>query len=149
MDDCGEIITPGFADVSYMSIFKDFNETVTYGKDMYHGRIIEDSSMVTIDFTMADNHDSTLGTSTSDLENDTGANRNLYTGQAEEVFGLFGNSIGIGNVTANISGSSCDQNSCFEDELHPNYDTKESDDDEPILIESLVWLRMNLSDYVM
>ena len=38
MDNCDEIMTLGLADVSYMSIFNDF-QTVTYGKDMFHGRI--------------------------------------------------------------------------------------------------------------
>ena len=32
----------GLVDVSYMSIFKDFDETATFGKDMFHGRITDD-----------------------------------------------------------------------------------------------------------
>ena len=42
MDDCNEMITLGMADVSCMSIFNNFDETVTYGKHMFHGRIISD-----------------------------------------------------------------------------------------------------------
>ena len=41
-DDCDEIMILGLADVSYMSIFDDFDEIVTYGKDMFHDRIIDD-----------------------------------------------------------------------------------------------------------
>ena len=64
------------------------------------------------------------------MENDTGAHTNLYSGQVEVAFGLFGNSINTGNITANISGSNCDHKSCVEDELLSNCDTKESVDDE-------------------
>ena len=39
---------------------------------MFHGRIIHDFSMITVDNTTADNHESKYGTSTNDLENDTG-----------------------------------------------------------------------------
>ena len=60
MDDCDEIMTPGLADVSYTSFFNDFDETVTYDKDMFHGRIIDDFSMITIDSSTVDNHESTL-----------------------------------------------------------------------------------------
>ena len=51
--------------------FNDFDETVTCVRDMFHGRIIDDFSMTTIDSTTADNHESTLGTGTNDLEDDT------------------------------------------------------------------------------
>ena len=39
--------------------------------------------MLTIDSATADNHESSLGTVTSDLENDTGACTILYCGQAK------------------------------------------------------------------
>ena len=57
---------------------------------MFHGRIINDFYMVTMDPSTADNHWSTLGTGTNDLENDTGVHTNLYYGQIEKAFGLFG-----------------------------------------------------------
>ena len=41
MDNCDEIMTLGLADVSYMSFFNDCDESVTYGKDMLHGKIID------------------------------------------------------------------------------------------------------------
>ena len=44
---------------------------------MFHGRIIDDFSITTVDSTTADNHESTLGTGTNDLEDDTGAHTNL------------------------------------------------------------------------
>ena len=161
MDDRDEIMTLRLADVSYMSICNGFNETVMYGKDMFHGRIIDNFSMVIIDSTMADNHENTLGTGTNDLENDTGAHTHLYSDQVEGAFGLFSNSNDTGNITANITGSDCDHESCVEGELLSNCDTKESVDDETnficdtkekvgmklILIVTLIWLKMNLSDY--
>ena len=52
---------------------------------------------------MADNHESTLGTCSNDLGNDTRTHTNLYSGQVEGVFGLFGNSIDTGAITANIN----------------------------------------------
>ena len=61
-DDYDEIITLGLQDVSYMSIFNDLDETVTCGNDMFHGRIIDNFSMVTIDSTTADIHETTLDT---------------------------------------------------------------------------------------
>ena len=54
------------------------DKTVTYGKD---GRIIVDFSMVTLDCTTADNHKNVLGTGANNLENDTWAPTNLYSGQ--------------------------------------------------------------------
>ena len=60
-----------------------------------------------MDSTTADNHKSTLGTGSNDLENDTGAYTNPYCGQVEDAFWMFGNSIDTGNVAANISGSDC------------------------------------------
>ena len=122
MDDCDEIMNLGLADVSYMSIFNDFDETVTHDRDMFHGRIIDYISMITIDSTTADNHECNLGTGTNDLENDNG--------QAGGAFGLFDDSIDTGDITAKISGSNCDHESCVEDELLSNCDTKESFDDE-------------------
>ena len=56
VDDCVEVMNLGLADVSYMSIFNDFDENVTYDKDMFHSRITDYSSMLTINATTADNH---------------------------------------------------------------------------------------------
>ena len=56
-----------------MSIFSDFDETVTSGKNIFHGRIIDHFSMLKIDSTTADNNESTLGTGANDFENDIGA----------------------------------------------------------------------------
>ena len=52
MDDCDEIMSLGLADVSQMSIFNDRNE--------FHGRIIYQFSMITVDSAPADNNESTL-----------------------------------------------------------------------------------------
>ena len=70
--------------------------------------------MMTIDSTTADNHESTLGTGTNDLETDTGAHTNLYFGHIEGAFGLFGNSIDTDN---------CIHESCVDDETNSNCDT--------------------------
>ena len=86
--------------------------------------------MVTIDSTPADNHDSTLGTGTNDVENDTRTHANLYSIHIEGAFGFFYNSIDTGNITANISGSNCDHESCVDDENNSTCDTKEKADDE-------------------
>ena len=107
IDDCNEIMTLGLARCVNMSVFNDFDETVIYGKDMFHVRIIDDFLMMTIVFNTAGNHESTLGTGTNDLENAIGVHTNLYSGQVEGAFGLFGNSIDTGSITANISGSNC------------------------------------------
>ena len=85
MDDCDCIMALGLAGVSSMSILNDFNETVTYGKDMFHFRIAHNFSILTIDSTTADNQVSTLGTGTNDLENDAGAYTNLCSGQVREL----------------------------------------------------------------
>ena len=122
MDDCDEIMIPELVDVSHMSIFNHFEETLKYDKDMFKDRIIGDFSMVIIDSTTADNHVSTLVTGTNDLEYHTGTHTNFYSGQVERDFGLFGNSTDAGNITANISGSNCDHESCVEDELLSNCD---------------------------
>ena len=141
MDDCNEIMTIVLADVAHMPIFNDFNET---DKNVFHGWIINEFSMTTVDSTIADIHKSTLGSGTNDLGNNTRAHTNLYSGQVEEAFGLFGNSIDAGNITANFSGSNfdhiysvedellsnCDHKSCVDDELLSKCDTKESVDDE-------------------
>ena len=141
MDDCDEIMILGLADVSHMSIFNDFDET---DKNEFHGRIIDQFSMITVDSAPADNHESTLGTGTNDLGNDTRDHTTLYSGQVEGACGLFGNSIDTGNIAANISGSNCDHiysvedellsncdhKSCVEDELLSNCDTKESVENE-------------------
>ena len=68
-------------------------------------------SMITVDSTTTDNHESTLGTGTDDLGKDTRAHTNLFSGQVEGACGLFGNSIDTGNITANISGSNYDHKS--------------------------------------
>ena len=141
MDDCDEIVTLRLADVSHMSIFNDFDES---DRNEFHGRIIEQFSMITVDSAPADNQESTLGTGTNDLGNDTRAHKTLYSGQVEGACGLFGNSIDTSNIAANISGSNCDHmysvedellsncdhKSCVEDELLSNCDTKESVENE-------------------
>ena len=141
MDDCDEIMTHVLADVSHMSIFNDFEET---DREECHGRIIDQFTMITVDSTPADNHESTLGTGTNDFGNDTRAYTTLYSGQVEAACGLFGNSTDAGNIAANISGSNCDHiysvedellsncdyKSCVEDELLSNCDTKDSVEDE-------------------
>ena len=80
MDDCDEIMTLGLADVSYMSIFNDFDEM---DRNEFRGRIIDQFSIITVDSVPADNHESTLGTGTNDLGNDTRAHTTLYSGQVE------------------------------------------------------------------
>ena len=127
MYDCDEIMTPGLADVSHMSIYKSFDET---DKDECHGRIIDLFTIITVDSAPADNLESNLGTGTNDLGNDTRAHSTLYSGQVEGACGLFGNSIDTGNISANISGSNCDHIYSVEDELLSNCDTKESVEDE-------------------
>ena len=118
-------MTRGLADVSHMSISNDFDET---DKDEYHGRIIDQFTMITVDSAPADNHESTLGTGTNDLGDDTRAHTTLY--QVEGACGLFGNSIDTGNITGNINGSNCDHIYRFEDEILSNCETKESVEDE-------------------
>ena len=73
--------------------------------------------MITEGSMTPDNHENTLGTSTSDLGNDTLVHTNLYSGQVEGAFVLFGNFINTGIITANISCSKCDHKSCVEDVL--------------------------------
>ena len=109
-----------------MSIFNDSDET----DDEYHGRIIDQFTMITVDPAPADNHESTLGTGTNDLGNDTRAYTTLYSGQVGGACGLFGNSTDTGNIAANISGSNCDYIYRVEDELLSNCDTKKSVEDE-------------------
>ena len=53
-----------------MSFFNDFDET---DRNVFHGRIIDDFSMITVDSTTDDNHERTLSTGTNDLGNDTRA----------------------------------------------------------------------------
>ena len=141
VDDCDEIMSLGLADMSHMSIFNDFDET---DKDEYHGRIIDQFTMITVDSAPADKHISTFGTGTNHLGNDTRAHTTLYSGQVEGACGLFGNSTDTSNIAANISGSNCDliysvkdellsncdHKSSVEDELLSNCDTKESVEDE-------------------
>ena len=162
MDNCVEIIPLGLADVSHMSICNDFDET---DRDEFHGRIIDQFFMITVDSApAADNHESSLDTGTNYLGNDSRAYTTLYSGQVEGACGLFGNSIDAGNIAANISGSKCnhiysvedellsicDHKACVDDELLSNCETKESVEDktQPVLIVTLVWLRMNLSEWV-
>ena len=90
-------MTLGFADVSHMSIFDDFDET---DRDELHGRIIDQFTMITVDSAPTDNHGSTLSTGTDDLGNDTRSHLTLYSGQVEGACGLFGNSIDTGNFAA-------------------------------------------------
>ena len=85
MDDCDEMLTHGLTDLPYMSVFNDFEETVTYGKDMFHGRIIEGFSIMTIESTTADNHEITLGTGTNDLENVTGLTQTFTLAKWREL----------------------------------------------------------------
>ena len=127
MDDSDEIVTLGLADVSHMSIFNDFDET---DQDEYHGRIIDQFTMITVDSAPADNHKNTLGTGTDDLRNDTRAHTTLYSGQVGGACGLLGNSIDTGNIAANISGSNCDHMYSVEDELLSNCDHKSCVEDE-------------------
>ena len=105
LDDCDNILTLALADVSYMLIFHDFDET---DRNKFHGRIIDQFSMITVDSTTADKYESTLGTGTNDLGNDTRAHTTLYSCQVGGACGLFGNSIDTGNIVASISGSNCD-----------------------------------------
>ena len=126
IDDCDEIMSLGLADMSHMSIFNDFDEM----DDEYHGRIMDQFTMITVDSAPADNHESTLGTGTNDLGNDTSAHATSYSGQVEGACGLFGNSTDTGNIAATISGSNCDHMYRVEDELLSNCDTKESVEDE-------------------
>ena len=118
--------------------------------------------MITVDSTPADDHESTLGTGTNDLGNDTRAHTTLYPGQVVGACGLFGNSVDTGSIAANISGSNCDHiysvedellsncdhKSCVEDELLSNCDIKESVEDETNSNCDTFWLRMNLSEWV-
>ena len=127
MDNCDEIMTHGLADVSHMSVFNDFDETDI---NEFHGRIIDQFSMITVNSAPADNHESTLGTGTNGLGNDTRAHSTLYSGQGEGACGLFGNSIDSGNIAANISGSNCDHMYSVEDKLLSNCVTKDSVEDE-------------------
>ena len=58
---------------------------LTYDSYMFHGRIVDDFSMITVDSTTVDNHKSTLVTGTNDLGNDMWAHTSLYSGQVEEL----------------------------------------------------------------
>ena len=59
-------------------------------------------TLITVDSTPLDNHESNFGTGTNDLGNDTWVHTNLYSGQVEAAFRLFGNSINTANISANI-----------------------------------------------
>ena len=173
MDDYDEIMTLGLADVSYMSIFNDFDET---DRDEFHGRLIDQFSMITLDSAPADNQESTVGTGPNDLGNDTRTQTTLYSGQVEGACGLFGNSIDTGSIAANISGSNLTiykvlrMNYCpivtMSSVLRMNYflivtlrrvlrmtlilivTQRRRLRMKLILIVTLVWLRMNLSEWV-
>ena len=56
----------------------DFDET---DQNEFNGRIIDQFSMITVDSATGNNHESTLGTDTNDLGNDTRAHTALYSGQ--------------------------------------------------------------------
>ena len=109
VDDCDETLNLGLTDMLYKLVLNDYDETTTYGKTMFHVRIINEFSMLTIDSTTADNHQGTLSTGTNDLKDDTGSYTNHYPGQVEDMFGLFSNSIDTGNIAVNKSGSDCDR----------------------------------------
>ena len=81
---------------------------------MFHHGKIDDFPMLTIYSTTADNHESTLGTGTNDLENDTWAYTYLCSGKAAHAFELFSSSIDTGNMAANISGSNCGHKFCVK-----------------------------------
>ena len=76
-------------------------------------------SVCTIESTTADNHESTLGTSTNYLENDTEVHTPLLW-PSRWTFSLFGNSIDTGITTANINGTHCHHESCVGDEFLSN-----------------------------
>ena len=107
-----------------------FSITEETDRNEFHGRIIDQFSMIRVDSATADNHESILGTDTNDLGNDNRTHTTLYSGQVEGACGLFGNSIGTGNIVANISGSNCDHIYSVEDELLSNCDHKLCVDDE-------------------
>ena len=86
--------------------------------------------MITVDSAPADNHESTLGTGTNVLGNDTRAHTILYSGQVVGACGLFGNSIDTSNIAASINGSNCDHIYSVEDELLSNCDHKPCVEDE-------------------
>ena len=69
-----------------------------YSIDIFHGKIMDDFSMLIMDSTTAGKHESTLGNCSTYIRSDTEAHRNLYYGQ----IGLFGNSTDTGNIVANI-----------------------------------------------
>ena len=70
------------ADVSDMLIFNNFKETIKYDTDMFHGRLTDGFfSVLAIDSTTADNHESTLGTGSNYLKNETGVYTNHYSNQ--------------------------------------------------------------------
>ena len=92
--------------------------------------------------TTAGNHQSTMGISTNDLENDTWAYINLYTGHTVEASGLFGNSIDTGNIAANKSGSNYDHRVCIE--LPSNCDTRVVLVIKLVLIVTFIWVMMNV-----
>ena len=157
MDDCDEILTFGLAHVSHMSRFNGFDQT---DRNEFHGRIIDQFLMITVDSAPADNQESTLGTGTNDLGKDTRSQTTLYSGKVEGACGLFGNSIDTGHIAAHITGSNCDHIYSVEDELLCNCDHKTCVDEflivtqrgrlmmKLVLIVTHVRLRMNLSESV-
>ena len=85
-----------------------FSMTDETDRNVFHGRIINEFPMITVDSTTADNHESPLVTGTNDLRNDTRVHTTLYSDQVEGAFGLFGNLIDTCNIAAKIIGSNCD-----------------------------------------
>ena len=122
-----KIMSLGLTAMSHMSIFNDFDET----DDKYHGRIIDQFTMITVDSTPADNHESTLGTGTNDLGNDTRAHNNLILWSSRgSLWNCLAIPLILVTLLPNISGSNCDHIYSVEDELLSNCDTKESVEDE-------------------
>ena len=66
-DYCDDIMNLGLANVSFMSLFNNLDQSATYGKDMFLGKIIDEYATLTIDSTTAANHEDTFGTGTNDL----------------------------------------------------------------------------------
>ena len=93
MDGYDKFMTIALADLAYMSIFNDFDETIIYSNIMFHGMTINSFSMITTDSITDDNHEITLGTGINDFEIYTGAHTNVYSGQVEGASGLFGDPI--------------------------------------------------------
>ena len=121
------------------------DETATYGKDMFHGRIIDDFSMMTIDSTTAENHDRTLGIGTNDLENDTAAHTNLYSGQVEGALDYLAIPLRLVTLLPTLVVLIVTMNPVLRMNYFLILTLKGVLMMKLILIVILVWLRMNLS----